>query len=175
MALKLNFSKVSILSFNRTPASGTVLISCAPTKTIAKAMGWDDLPDWQKSALPVGELQASLVEFTPSHSDLSKHAFDLMASAVYSFKLIRKEIKKGKGAKTSKAYRLELHCSVDFTDDTGGRKIEQYMHTVQESTMRVTYEPEPEQQDLPGVDPTSDGQIELEGMVKEIKKSREVN
>lgn len=160
MSLKLTFSKVAILSFSRKSESGTVKVSCAPSKPVLKRMNWEDFPTWQKSGQPEGKLAASVVEFTPSDSTQSKFAFELAgAGAVRDFEFVRTQIKKGKSANKSVAYKTELHCSVDFTDAQGARKIEQYMTSVRESSMQVTYEPEAQQEDLPLTD---DGQAVID-------------
>ncbi len=152
MSQKLTLQKVSILSFSRKSTGGTVKVMCPINRTIAKAMGWDDgFPLWQKSATCDKTLAASLCEFTPTHEGLVKHAIDLATSKVRYFELIRTQIKNGKSANKAPAFKTEVHCSIDFTDEAGAQKLEQYMHSVAESTMQVTYEPEPVQQELEGV------------------------
>ena len=149
MSLKLTFSKVAILSFSRKPESGTVKISCAPSKPVIKRMGWADFPEAFKSGQPEGKLAATICEFTPSDSTQSKFAFELITLAVRDFEFVRIQIKKGKSANKAPSYRTELHCSVDFNDQTGAFKLEKYMSTVAESSMTVTYDPEAVQEDLP--------------------------
>jgi hypothetical protein len=157
MPLKLTFSKVVVQSFTRKPASGTVKISCAPSKAVAKAMGWGEVPDWQKSSAPAGKLDASIVEFVPSKSEVGKFAFEFKGSAtVRDFQFIRVQVKKGKTAAKAPTFRTELHCAIDFTDANGGKHLEAYMQSVDESSIRVTYEKEPEQDELPGVETTDE-------------------
>jgi hypothetical protein len=170
MSLKLTFSKVAILSVYRTPGAGTVKVSCAPTKTVAKAMGWDDFPEWQKKGSPAGKLDASLVEFTPANADQGKFAFDLATTLVNGFEFVRKQVKKGQAAKKAPTFKTELHCSIDFSDATGAKKLEAYMSTVLESSMRVTYEPEPEQSELPLSD---DSQTEFNEVRKKATAKEE--
>lgn len=168
MSLKLTFSKVAILSFSRKPESGTIKISCSPSSTIAKALGWgttdektgkftaDDFPNWQKSGTPTGSLAATLVEMAPSDTTRSKFAFDLDVSRVGNFSFSRTEIKKGKGARKSVAYKTTLEFDVVFTDPIGAQKLEAYMTSVAESTMKVTYEPEAVQDELPLAEDTQE-------------------
>ncbi len=157
MSQKLTFQKVSILSFSRKPESGSIKLSCAPSKPVMKRMGWADFPEAFKSGQPEGKLSASLIEFTPSDSTQSKHAFDLSpAGAVRDFEFVRTQIKKGKSANKAPSYRTELHCSVDFSDQAGAKKLEQYMTAVMESSMVVTYEPAAEQQQLDGIEQTDE-------------------
>ena len=156
MSLKLTFSKVSILSFSRKPESGTVKLSCAPSKPVLKRMGWADFPEAFKSGQPEGKLAATICEFTPSDSTQSKFAFELITLAVRDFEFVRTQIKKGKSATKSPSYRTELHCSVDFNDMAGAKKLEQYMASVIDSSMVVTYDPEPKQQELDGMEQTEE-------------------
>lgn len=149
MAQTLTFSKVVIKKFDRDPNGGTVQVSASPTKTVAKAMGWEDLPSWQKSGTARGKLTANKVEFIPVHNDLSKHQFELATIAIRDFEFVRLEVKKGKGAQKSKTSRTELHCKIDFNDENGAKKLESYFQSVPESSLKVTYEKEPEQEDLP--------------------------
>jgi hypothetical protein len=160
MSLKLTFSKVSILSVSRKPESGTVKLSCAPSKQVLKRMGWADFPEAYKTGQPEGKLAATICEFTPSDSTQSKFAFELITLAVRDFEFVRTQIKKGKSANKAPSYRLELHCAVDFNDQAGAGKVEKYMSTVMESSMTVTYDPEAVQEDLPLSD---DSQAELDG------------
>lgn len=157
MPQKLTFSKVSVLSFSRKPDSGTARLSCAPTKTVLKAMGWEELPEWQKAGTPMGELNSSIVEITPSASDLAKHAIELNpAVSVGNFEFVRVKVTKGKKANKAPSYRLELHCEVNFADANGARKLEAFMQSVNngDCSMRVTYEPPAEQTEIPLQDET---------------------
>lgn len=157
MSQKLTLQKVSILSFSRKSTGGTVKVMCPVNKTIAKAMGWDDgFPQWQKSATCDKTLAASLCEFTPTHEGLVKHAIDLATSKVRDFELIRTQIKNGKSANKAPAFKTEVHCSIDFTDESGAQKLEGYIQRVPESNLKVTYEPKAEQQDLEGVEQTDE-------------------
>lgn len=167
MSLKLTFTKVSILSFSRKPESGCIKLSCAPSVAIAKALSWGetdakgnftpaDFPQWQKSATPTGQLAASICEFTPKHADQAKHAIELKTSSVRGFELIRTQIKNGKTAKKSPAFKTELHFAIDFTDESGARMLEAYIQIVPESTLKVSYERQAEQQELDGVEQTEE-------------------
>jgi len=146
---KLILNRVTILVFDRKSAGGKARLSCSPSRALEKVMGWEEMPDWQKSATPQGpKLAASLIEFTPHQGDLRKHAFDLQVTAVDNFEFVRVQMNKGKTAKKSPSFRLELHCSVHFSDPQGATKLERYMGQVLESTVRITYEESAEQEEL---------------------------
>ncbi len=172
MSLKLTFSKVAVLSFSRTPESGTIKLSCAPSKPVLKRMGWSDFPETFKSGQPEGKLAATICEFTPSDSTQSKHAFELIALAVRNFEFVRIQVKKGKSANKAPSYRTELHCSVDFNDQEGARKLEDYMRKVIDSSMTVTYDPEPVQAEM-DLKPEDDKQGELDGVRKKATSKDE--
>ncbi len=173
MSEKISFTKAVIESFSRTRTGGVAKISCSPTKSVGETMEWGEPVDWQKSANLIGELASSEVEFRPNHSDLEKFKFDLKPTgAIYGFHTLRKEVKKGKGAKTTKSFRTELHFSIDFTDPEGAGFLEKYQLSVGESTLRVTYEKEAKQETLPGATAEDTKQGKLEGMVDDIAKRR---
>lgn len=147
---KITFTKVAVLGFDKNNSgSGKVRLSCAPSAAVVKAMEWDELPQWQKSATPQdAKLVATIAEFVPTHGDLKKHAFDLQATAVDGFEFVRVLVTKGKTAKKSKTFRLELHCAIHFSDPQGATKLERYMGQVIESTVRITYQEAAEQEEL---------------------------
>lgn len=160
MAKKLTFTKAVILAVSRKAERGTVVISCAASKTVMNEMGWSEPADWQKSCVVAdGALAATSVEFTPTHKDSEKHAFDLSTTAVRDFEFVRTQVNKGKSAQKSKTYRLELHCKVHFDDPEGAGKVERSWSSVRDWSMKVTYEPAAEQGALPG---TADDQGELD-------------
>lgn len=148
MALKLTFTKVQLLQFVRKPAGGTLKVSCALTKPVMRALAWGEFPEWEKSASPHGSLSASVCEFIPAHSDLAKHAVELSTFLVRDFELLRVQVKNGKSAQKAPTFKTELHCSIDFQDENGARKLEGYMQFVPTGSMRVTYEPKAEQTGL---------------------------
>lgn len=184
--MQINFTKVLVLGFSRKATSGTVKLSAAMTKPVAERMGWGrmieengksyfqlDVPDWQKSSNPVGKLAASQIDLEPKDPQLSKHAIVLDGvTSVDSFEIVRTEAK-GAKAKKTKAYKTELLMSVNFTDIAGAKKLEAYMQTANsgDSSMIVTYEREPENEELPGME-TDTKQGELETIVEDTRKKR---
>jgi hypothetical protein len=154
MSQKVTFSKVTLLSFSRKVEHGTAKFSAMPSKAVSKSMGWGDFPEWQKSGQPEGMLAASLAELMPSDSALAKHSIELAVSSVRDFELVRLQSNKGKSSKKVRATKTELHFSMDFSDPTGARKLEEYMQVAGESTLRVTYEKQAE------LDLTPEGDLE---------------
>ena len=144
MPLKLSFSKVALVNFSRKAEHGMARFSAVPTKTVAKAMGWGDFPDWCKSSQPAGTLTASIAELIPAQDELKKQAIELSITTVRDFEIIKTQVKKGKTANKAPSFKTELHFAVDFTDPNGARKLEAYMQAAGESTLRVTYEKQAE-------------------------------
>lgn len=172
--MQLNFTKVLLLSFTRKATMGTAKFSAALSKPVVNAMRWGDVPDWQKSSTPAGKLIASQIELEPKDPARSKHSVILEAKLVEGFEIVRTEAK-GKAAKKSKAFKTELTFNVHFSDATGARKLEEYMQPVfnaGDSSMIVTYEKEPEQEELPGTSEADTKQGELETIVEDTKRRR---
>lgn len=168
--MQLNFTKVLLLSFSRKATMGTAKFSAALSAPVKNALGWGEVPDWQKSSNPVGKLAASQIALDPRDPTLQKHSVILDGvTSVDGFEIIRTEAT-GKTAKKTKSFKTELLFAVHFTDPAGAKKLEQYMQTANagDSSMVVTYEKEPEQGELPGTEESG----EFEGMVEEIKKKR---
>jgi hypothetical protein len=150
MPQKLNFTKTNLLSFTRVVSGGSAKFSASPSKAVCKALEWTDFPEGYKTAQPNGgPLKASSVELTPSERDLEKHAVALGVCAVRDFHFVRTQIKKGKAANQVPTFKTELRFTVDFSDANGARQLEQYFQCGASSgTLRVTYERQPEQEQL---------------------------
>ncbi len=174
--MQLGFKKVLLIDFSRKTTGGTAKFSAALTAPIKNALGWDDMPDWQKSAQPAGKLVASQIDLEPKSGIAIGKGISLETTLIDGFEIIRSEIK-GKSAKKTKATRTELTFKVHFSDNAGAKKLEQYMLTSNvDSDMVVVYEKEPEQEELPGTG-DNEGGAELEEVVKEtarkLKKEKE--
>lgn len=169
--MQLEFKKVLLLDFGRKTAGGTAKFSAALTAPIKNALGWEDMPDWQKSAQPSGKLMASQIDLEPKSGIAIGKGISLETTLIDGFEIIRTEVK-GKSAKKTKATKTELTFKVHFSDNAGAKKLEQYMLTSNvDSGMVVVYEKEPEQAELPG---TEDGESasELEDLVEETARRR---
>lgn len=171
MPQKLTFVKVALQSFTRKPTGGKAFFEGPLSKGVISAMGWDDFPEWQKTASPAGKLIASVVELTPKQSELAKHAIELKAGLVDGFEIKRIEAD-GKSGKKVKAKKTVITFAVHFTDIEGAQKLEQYMQTCGESSLLVTYELEPEQENLPGTDDGEAVQEELKELVQDVGRRR---
>jgi hypothetical protein len=146
MPQKLNFTKTNLLSFTRVVSGGSAKFSAAPSKAVCRILEWTDFPEGYKTAQPNGApLKASSVELTPSEGDLAKHG----VCSVRDFQFVRTQIKKGKAANQVPTFKTELKFTVDFYDANGARQLEQYFQCGASSgTLRVTYERQPEQEQL---------------------------
>lgn len=150
MPQKVQFAKVSILGFSRKLESGTLKLSCLGFKSAQKSLEWPDLADGFQSGTVCEKLAASLVELMPAKTlDSKAHSIELKVSAVRDFEFLRVQVKKGKQANKQPQFRLELHFSVDFTDQTGAMKLEAGMQSADDWACRITYEKQAEQEEIP--------------------------
>jgi len=178
--MQLTFGKVVLLKFDRAVKSGKARFSAALTAPVKKAMGWEEIADWETSCTPKGRLVATRIELEPKPGmGLSGKAVELETSLIDSFELIKIEAK-GKGSKKTKSVKIELRFNVTYSDVGGAGKLEKYLLTTgNEGAMNVVYEKEAENQNLEGMDEETDTrQGELEHMVEDVKKkrgSKEVN
>lgn len=172
--MQLEFKKVILLGFDRKTTGGVAKFSAALSSPIKNALGWEDMPEWQKSAQPQGKLIASKIHLEPKSGIAVGKAITLETSLIDGFEIIRTEVK-GKSAKKTKATKTELTFKVHFGDNNGAHKLENYLLTSNvDSGMVVTYEKEPENEELPGMEaaPGDTKQGELEELVKETATKR---
>ncbi len=135
----------------RNRKGGTAKLTFPLTKTITKQLGWPELPEGTKGWSPDdSELDATIIELTPNNEELAKHSMTLDTSSLGSFAVIHKENKKGKDSVKAKERIVEVTCTVSFTDPLGCAKLEQYLQSAARSKMYVSYEPQPQQEELPG-------------------------
>ena len=147
---KATLNKVTIISFSRKSESGTVKLSAMGFKNAAKQLDWPDLPDTAGSMkLEPSSLVCTILEMSPSDSQLSTLSCELKTMAARDFEIVRVEERKGKDSQKAKKARLELHFSVDFIDPVGAKKLEAYMQSCIVSTLCMTYEQPAEQGELP--------------------------
>lgn len=138
MAEKITFPSAVLLAFGRKfNAGGKASFSSSITDAQRKAMNWDEIPECANGANLDGDLQASVLTLTPKDKELQRNAIELSISRVRNFQVVRLELE----GKRDKGHRQELRFSVEFGDDKGARKLEEYMLTVGEgkSTLAVSY------------------------------------
>ncbi len=171
--MQLTFGKVVLLKFDRVVKGGKARFSAALTAPVKKAMGWEDLSDWETSCTPKGRLVATRIELEPKPGmGLSDKTVSLETSLIDSFELIKIEAK-GKGAKKTKSVKIELRFNVHFGDLGGAGKLEKYLLTTgNEGSMNVVYEKEAEQQELAEAEPADNKQGTLEDLVEETARKR---
>lgn len=164
---QLNFTKVNLLSFSRKPASGSANFSSIPSKSVLKALEWEELPESYKTGSPMSAiLKCSVIELIPGQGDLAKHAVELGVSTIRDFSIQRKQVKKGKKAQKVPQTRLELTFTVDWVDGNGAKMLEAYMSCgASDGTLKASYEKQAEQQDLIVTE-------ELQGALDDVQRKR---
>jgi hypothetical protein len=169
MSKRLIARNTLLRSVSRTPKTGGKAKFTFPlTPKIAKTLGWPELPDGTKGWSPENsELSATLIELKPNNEELKAVACVIDCQHMGDFQIIRKAKKKGKDSVKATEKITEVMCVVTFGDPLGCAKLEAYMLSAARSEMLVVYDPQPQQDDLPGtrVDMTQDdGQMPLEGV-----------
>jgi hypothetical protein len=142
MAEKLTFIGLEVLSFNRTKAGTVAHLSCELTTSILKLMNWTEPPECYTGGGLVGDVAAISAELMPSDRTLSRHAVELDAVHLHSFKTVRLEIEGKRGV----GHRTELRFCVTSGDLKAARKLEEYFTIPGKSQLRVSYE---KKQDVP--------------------------
>ena len=161
MAMK-HFTAVNtlLMSTKRTPKKGgEAKVKFQLAAKISAALEWPEMPDGTAEWCPdVAELKAGNIEFIPNNPEVSHNATSIDADSIGDFVVVRKQQKEGKNSKHAAKTLTEVLCTIKFSDPTGCAKLEQYMQGAKRSEMRVSYTPQPKQEDLPGtrVDMTPD-------------------
>ena len=148
MPQKVKFTSVEIDHIKRSRKKMTARFEFPLTRPSALAMGWGELGDFENGSNLKGDLGATVISLVPNDEALKRHAVDLETSRVHKFVATRQEIegKKGKGT------RWMVQCEAIIRQVDGCKKLEAYMMTVPKSSMVVSYEPQPEQVNLPGTE-----------------------
>lgn len=137
MPQTLNFTGATLLKFERTPKSGSAHFSAELTASVAKAMGWTDLPESAISAKLDGELAASVATLTPKDKEISKHEIEIDITSVDTFSVVRLETERSRGM----GHRREVRFLVSFVAPDTAALLETYMLKIGEakSTLKVSY------------------------------------
>jgi hypothetical protein len=145
MAERLQFSSVELDKFSRNSKGVHADFSSALNSSVMQAMGWTDIPECLTGADLEGEIACISMELIPTDTLLKKHAIELDLASLHTFQTVRRELegKKGKG------YRTELRFKVTCQDQQGARKLEAYMLTAGKSTIKVSYEKQAKQEEMP--------------------------
>jgi hypothetical protein len=149
MPQKVKFTGAQVKSFGRSvKKGGRIKIEFPLTQSVIQAMEWGDLADWQTGVNLEGDLAASVFEIIPREKENAKHAVQLGAARLSGFVATRREIEKKRG----KGYRFTVQFDVAFEDGTGCRQLEGFMLSCDKAEIRVSYEKQPKQEIIPGVE-----------------------
>ncbi|MFZ1007183.1 MAG: hypothetical protein WAN65_10120 [Candidatus Sulfotelmatobacter sp.] len=159
-----------LVSTKRTKKGGFANVKFQLTAKITKALDWPEMPDGTAEWCPdVDELAAQTIEFVPNNPELNHNAVSIEAMSIGDFVVVRKHKTEGKNAVKATKTITEVLCLIKFQDPTGCAKLEQYMQGAKRSEMKVSYTPQPKQDELPGtrVDMSDDSQLPLTPEAKE--------
>ena len=132
------------------------------TTGFARTVGWfEELPEmtgtWSPDA-PHNRVEVRTITFTPTDLTQASRAFSLECHGyMENFTVIRKAAK-GKDAKRAQLKKTDVTCTVAFQDENGAGVLTNYMRQIATSSLMVTYDPTPVQEELPGTDTPDDEQ-----------------
>jgi hypothetical protein len=144
----VKFTSVEIHHFKRSQTKIVARFEFPFNNSASKAMGWGDLQEFESGVNLIGDLAASVISLTPKDESLKRHAVDIEVTQVHKFIATRQEIE----GKKDKGTRWVVQCDVMIRDAVGLQKLNSYMSAVPKSDMRISYEKQPEQQDIPGTE-----------------------
>lgn len=149
MAQKITFTSVVLDSFSRKRDTGVAQFSASWNTEVAKALGWEEIPEFLSGASLDGDLAANALELVPKDKELKKHAVTLDVTRVTKFEAVRREIE----GKRDKGHRTEIHFKVYFVAAGACQELERYMLTIGEGkgSLTVSYA---KQEMLDGMAPT---------------------
>ena len=149
MPQNVKFTSVEIHHFKRSQKKIIARFEFPLTTSSAKSMDWGDLQEFEDSAGLKGDLAASIITLTPKDEALKRQAVDIEVSRVFKFTATRQEIE----GKKDKGTRWMVQCYAVLRDAVSLQKLNSYMSAVPKSDMRVNYEKQPEQANIPGTEP----------------------
>lgn len=155
----IDFPKLLLRSFKRTPKKGTATFSSELTKKIRKEMEWEECPASYDGGSPGGELVASKMVLSNHKQDLANYTYEIGINRAYDFKLIKHEIE----GKRGKGHRFALEFKTDFVDIEGCKVLEEYITVAADSkgNLQVTYQPAARQVNLTPAEGDTAAQIQL--------------
>lgn len=143
---KLRFLDTVLVRFTRNGKGGTVKMQTPLTIVLAQQLGWIPegasleetgiLRPWQTACDCEGDYHPKSFQLIPKDSTLKSQAMTLDVTRVHRLVVVRREIENKKG----KGKTLQLTFAADFSDIAGCKKLEQYMQTVDKSTLQLSYE-----------------------------------
>ncbi len=152
MPSNVTFTSATIHSFGRTAKGGKAKFEFSLTQKAIAAMGWGELPTFSHGSNLDGDLSATAVELIPNDEPLRKHRFTLDSQRVCNFVATRQELENKRG----KGHRWTVQCDVLFGDPAGCKKLETYLLNAGKGELRISYEKQPTQTEIPGVEATED-------------------
>jgi hypothetical protein len=144
---RVKFTSAQLKRFGRSvKKGGFAKIEFSLTQAICQSMGWGEMQDWQHGANLDGDMAASSFEIIPKENENKKHAVQLGVARVAGFTATRREIEGERG----KGTRWTVQFDVSFQDGTGCSQLEGFMISCDKAEVRVSYEKQPVQEEIPG-------------------------
>lgn len=148
MPQSVTFTGATVIGFGRKASGATATIEFPLTTKVIKAMGWDDLADFESKSNLDGDLSAVSAEFTPSDASLKRKTTTLDLQRVHKFVATKQEQEGSRG----KGKRWLVQASLVIRDELACTKLEPYFLSVPKGDIRVSYEKQAVQADIPGTE-----------------------
>ncbi|TAK97799.1 MAG: hypothetical protein EPO08_20765 [Rhodospirillaceae bacterium] len=131
------FSGTRLLEVRRNTKRGTLVFSADLTPSVAKVMGWTELPDKCIGSKMAGAINAASLIFAPKQKDLfGAGEFRAECQTLAHFQIVRLEIEQSRG----KGFRHEIRFSGTFHAEGVAALAESWLISVGEGQgqLRVT-------------------------------------
>lgn len=134
----ITFSGAQLLKVDRDSKRGRLFFSSELTKSVAKSMGWTDLPDKCTGSKMEGAINAATLIFAAKQRELFKGngEFRCECQTVAHFEIVRRELETARG----KGFRYEIRFNAVFASEDGAALAESWLVTVGEGkgSLRVS-------------------------------------
>jgi hypothetical protein len=157
MPQNVTLTSAVLIEFGRNQTGAWARFQCSLTKQLIAKMSWGEMADYEKKVTLKGDLAATVIELIPADEATKRHRTQISVQRVSSFVATQQEIEGSRG----KGTRWLVQCDAVLRDETGCAKLEAYMQTVPKSDIRISYEKQPEQADIPGTEAKDERQSEM--------------
>ena len=175
MPKKLNIKQVTLKKVTITAGDQTLTLKFPFSHRIAEALGWaQELPEmtgtWSPDA-PHNRVEVRTIEFRPTDETQGGRGFQLECHGyMENFAVVRKAAK-GKDSKKAGIKKTDITCTVAFADENGAMLIAPYMRAVPTSSVSVSYDPSPIQEEFPGTEAQDEPVFEAYAAAVELAKT----
>ena len=148
MPQSVTFAGATLVDFGRNLKGCSAKIEFPLSSRVMKSLGWADLRDFETKASLEGDLAATVAEFVPSDEGMKRRAIQIDVQRVSGFVATKQEVEGSRG----KGKRWLVQCTITIRDEAGCQKLEGYMLSVPKGDVKVSYEKQAVQEEIPGTE-----------------------